>query len=64
MVPSEVHLADGVSSLLEFFEWRRLVVLTESLPIFRSVSGWVLGEEGKGGIKQGGIKHNATHKLI
>lgn len=45
MVPSERHLADGVVSLLKYFGWKRIVVLSESLPIFTSVSGHVVTME-------------------
>ena len=38
MVPSEEHLAEGVISLLNFYSWGRLVVLSEDFPVFRSVS--------------------------
>ena len=37
LVPSELHLAHGALSLLDHFEWRRLVVLSENTPIFASV---------------------------
>lgn len=38
MVPSEEHLAEGVVSLLRYFGWSRLVVLSEDFPVFRYVS--------------------------
>lgn len=38
MVPSEEHLAEGVISLLNFYGWERLVLLSEDFPVFRSVS--------------------------
>lgn len=38
MLPAEAHLATGVASLVKFFGWQRIAVLSGPAPVFSSVS--------------------------
>lgn len=38
LLPKESHLAGGVAGILHYFDWHRIVVLSEDAPVFISVS--------------------------
>ena len=37
MIPHDIHLASGLSRFVTFFNWTRVVIITQELPTFVEV---------------------------
>ena len=38
LIPSELHLASGIAAVITEYHWERMVLITQPLPVFQSVS--------------------------
>lgn len=38
LIPSELHLVSGIAAVIKEYHWERVVLITQPLPVFQSVS--------------------------
>ena len=41
MVPSEVHLANGIATLIQHFGWTRVNIIRQESPVYLAVSNYM-----------------------